>query len=101
LIGTTILDVGVDVPAVGMIILAGGGKAEVGHRQRIGRGLRFKKTGANVAFIVDFADTLNSHLRAHARQRRAIVEATPGFAENILADNEDFNWALFEKKAAA
>ncbi|MFX5809068.1 helicase-related protein, partial [Acinetobacter baumannii] len=59
LIGTTILDVGVDVPAVGLIILAGGGKAEVALRQRIGRGLRAKKFGPNVAFIVDFTDQHN------------------------------------------
>ncbi|TYF62869.1 ATP-dependent helicase, partial [Enterobacter hormaechei] len=29
LIGSTILDVGVDVPSVGAVIIAGGGKAEV------------------------------------------------------------------------
>ena len=43
-----ILDVGVDVPSVGCIILAGGGKAEVANRQRIGRGLRAKKLGPNI-----------------------------------------------------
>ncbi|MBH8434009.1 hypothetical protein I8Q59_09430, partial [Acinetobacter baumannii] len=43
-----LLDGGVDVPAVGLIILAGGGKAEVALRQRIGRGLRAKKFGPNV-----------------------------------------------------
>jgi superfamily II DNA or RNA helicase len=101
LIGTTILDVGVDVPSIGMIILAGGGKAEVALRQRIGRGLRAKKTGPNVAFIVDFMDELNSHLRDHARQRRQIVEATPGFAENILAPRKDFPWQLFSARKAA
>lgn len=101
LIGTTILDVGVDVPAVGMVILAGGGKAEVALRQRIGRGLRAKKTGPNVCFIVDFADDLNTHLKEHARTRRAIVESTPGFAENILSDHEDFDWSVFEMRKAA
>lgn len=101
LIGTTIIDVGVDVPAIGMIILAGGGKAEVGLRQRIGRGLRAKKGCANVAFILDFTDELNSHLRGHARERRAIVEATPGFAENILPINADFPWELFSERKAA
>jgi hypothetical protein len=44
-IGSTIVDVGVDVPAIGLVQLAGGGKAEVALRQRIGRGLRAKKTG--------------------------------------------------------
>lgn len=87
LIGSTILDVGVDVPGVGMIVLAGGGKAEVATRQRIGRGLREKKNGMpNVAFIVDVADTLNHHLHAHYLQRRQIVTSTPGFAENIVRD---------------
>ena len=93
LIGSTILDVGVDVPAVGMVILAGGGKAEVALRQRIGRGLRAKKSGSNVAFILDFEDPTNLHLREHAQTRRAIIEATPGFAENILLPGQDFDFA--------
>lgn len=86
LIGSTILDVGVDVPSVGMIVLAGGGKAEVATRQRIGRGLREKKVGPNVAFIVDVADDHNMHLKGHYFQRRQIVSSTPGFAENIVPD---------------
>lgn len=95
-IGTNILDVGVDVPAVGMIILAGAGKAEVAMRQRIGRGLRAKKNGPNVAFVLDFNDVKNTHLRAHSRQRRAIVESTPGFAENVISDDSDFDWSIFK-----
>jgi superfamily II DNA or RNA helicase len=94
-IGTTILDVGVDVPAVGMVILAGGGKAEVALRQRIGRGLREKKSGPNICLIVDFTDSVNSHLRKHAASRRAIVEQTPGFAENILQEGHDFDYRAF------
>lgn len=86
LIGSTILDVGVDVPSVGVIVLAGGGKAEVATRQRIGRGLREKKSGPNVAFIIDVADDHNNHLKGHYMQRRSIVEGTPGFAENIVRD---------------
>jgi superfamily II DNA or RNA helicase len=87
LIGSTILDVGVDVPAVGMVILAGGGKAEVALRQRIGRGLREKKNGLpNVCFIVDFTDDFNNHLKDHAKQRMHIVKTTEGFAENIVTD---------------
>ncbi|AMB48287.1 DEAD/DEAH box helicase [Methylobacterium sp. AMS5] len=101
LIGTTILDVGVDVPAVGMVILAGAGKAEVALRQRIGRGLRAKKGVPNIAFILDFVDKQNTHLRDHARQRRGIVEATPGFAERILLPNQDFPWHLLVSAAQA
>lgn len=92
LIGSTILDVGVDVPATGMIVLTGGGKAEVALRQRIGRGLRAKKKGPNVAFIVDFEDVFNDHLKLHYQQRHAIVSGTPGFAENILKAGQDFDF---------
>lgn len=93
LIGTTILDVGVDVPAVGMVILAGGGKAEVAHRQRIGRGLRAKKSGSNVCLVVDFDDHWNKHLQKHSAQRMEIVRSTPGFAENVLPEGADFDYA--------
>lgn len=92
LIGSTILDVGVDVPSVGFIVLAGGGKAEVALRQRIGRGLRAKKFGPNVALILDFSDHFNSYLREHAVNRRAIVERTPGFNEGILRNGADFDY---------
>lgn len=92
LIGSTILDVGVDVPAVGLVVLAGGGKAEVAHRQRIGRGLRAKKAGPNICLVLDFHDTSNKHLRTHAQSRQAIVTQTPGFAENVLANDNDFDY---------
>jgi len=95
LIGTNVLDVGVDVPSVGGIILGGGGKAEVALRQRIGRGLRRKKVGPNVAFIVDFVDRHNTHTREHAAQRRYIVENTEGFGERILSKGSEFNYSLF------
>lgn len=99
LIGSTICDVGIDVPSIGMVILAGGGKAEVALRQRIGRGLRRKKKGiANVTFVVDFLDNHNSHLRSHAAQRRLIVENTDGFHQGILAKDKDFNWGLLKAK---
>lgn len=84
LIGSTILDVGVDVPAIGLGINAGGGKAEVAYRQRIGRTLREKRHMPNFAFFVDFTDPHNNHLASHARERRLIIEQTPGFAEGVV-----------------
>lgn len=99
LIGSTILDVGVDVPSVGMVALAGGGKAEIALRQRVGRGLRAKKNGPNVVFILDFTDAKNIHLRNHAKQRRAIIESTDGFKENILPDGKDFDYSIFGEVA--
>lgn len=102
LIGTTILDVGVDVPVIGLVVLAGAGKAEVALRQRIGRGLRAKKApAANVCFVLDFDDNLNTYLRDHARQRRAIIEATEGFAENIQSPEKDFDWSMMKVARAA
>ena len=98
LIGTTILDVGVDVPAVGLIVLAGGGKAEVALRQRIGRGLRAKKTGPNCAFIVDFMDQFNHYTSAHAQQRQSIIRDTEGFGENIVSGDFDYESLGFTKK---
>lgn len=89
LLGTTILDVGVDVPSVGGVCKAGGGKAEIADRQRTGRGLRAKKDGPNICFIADFSDGGNDHLRKHAVARRRIVHETPGFAENVV-ELDDF-----------
>ena len=36
--------------------------------------------------MLDFADDYNNHLKMHYMTRRAIVEGTPGFAENIVND---------------
>lgn len=100
LIGTTILDVGVDVPAVGLIALAGGGKAEVALRQRIGRGLRAKKNGPNVALVIDFNDPFNSHTKKHAMQRFSIINETEGFGENIIRGDFDYEALGFKRKTA-
>jgi superfamily II DNA or RNA helicase len=103
LIGTTILDVGVDVPAVGHVCLAGGGKAEVALRQRIGRGLRAKKVGPNVCFVTDFADTFNDHLSGHARTRLGIIKGTPGFDRFVYENGAQYDLEAlgFTKKASA
>ena len=74
-------------------MLAGGGKAEVANRQRIGRGLRAKKTGPNICFVLDFMDEHNQHLQEHALQRRAIITGTEGFKENLLPMDQDWNIA--------
>jgi superfamily II DNA or RNA helicase len=100
LIGSTILDVGVDVPSIGMIVLAGGGKAEVSLRQRIGRGLREKKGGRpNVALIVDVRDDFNNHLKGHALERQAIIKTTPGFGCSVVTDFDYAALGLARKAA--
>lgn len=100
-IGTTILDVGVDVPAISLVQLLGGGKAEVALRQRIGRGLRSKRHVANMTFIADYSCNHNTTLWEHARAREMIIRMTPGFAEGLLGDNEEFPWHIFDEPARA
>jgi superfamily II DNA or RNA helicase len=100
-IGTNILDVGVDCPAIGLVQLAGGMKAEVALRQRIGRGLRAKKRGPNITFIADYSINMNNTLRDHAGQRYNIIRKTPGFVEGILADNDNFPWHEFDAQKVA
>jgi superfamily II DNA or RNA helicase len=100
-IGSTIMDVGVDVPSLGMIVLAGGGKAEVATRQRIGRGLREKRGGMpNVAFIIDVDDDFNTHLKGHAIARQEIIKGTPGFAEGVVANDFNFEALGLTRRAA-
>jgi superfamily II DNA or RNA helicase len=103
IIGSTIVDVGVDVPGIGLVQLAGGGKAEVALRQRIGRGLRAKKNMPNYAFIADYSCSNNIALAEHTTQRKGVVMATPGFRENVLPANQDFPWHIFaaQRKVAA
>jgi superfamily II DNA or RNA helicase len=86
------------MPAVGLIVLAGGGKAEVALRQRIGRGLRAKKHGPNVALIVDFNDPFNTYTKKHAMQRFSIINGTEGFGENVVRGDFDFEALGFERK---
>lgn len=98
-IGTTILDVGVDVPSIGLVQLAGGMKAQVALRQRIGRGLRAKKAPLpNIAFVADYSCNLNNYLRDHARERENIIRNIPGFVEGIVDPETDLPWNLFALK---
>ena len=78
-----------------MVILAGAGRAEVALRQRIGRGLRAKKKGPNVCFIVDIDDDFTNHPISHAAQRRAFVLNTPEFNEGVA---DEFPYRLFEEE---
>lgn len=101
LIGSTIVDVGVDVPAIGLVQLAGGGKGEIALRQRIGRGARAKKVGPNVFFVTDYTTGPNSYFKEHTAERRKMIESTDGFREGILLPGQDHPWHLFDQVRAA
>lgn len=75
LVASTIYDEGVDVPAIRALIVADGGQSVRAVLQKIGRGLRQKKDGANVLDVIDFADLTHRFLAKHAQERLAIYEA--------------------------
>lgn len=68
IIASSILDEGVDVPAIEVLILAAGGKAQGRQLQRVGRGLR-KKSGENRVDIVDYIFMGNQYLMDHSLGR--------------------------------
>ncbi|MFW6007767.1 MAG: DEAD/DEAH box helicase [archaeon] len=76
LIGSTIADEGLDVPALDCLILAGGGKSSTRAYQRIGRVLRnYKNPKTNYtkerAIVFDFVD-YTPMLRRHSRIRERL-----------------------------
>lgn len=74
MISSTIIDEGVDISGIDTLILGAGGKSLRQTLQRVGRGLRKKKTGENKVEVFDFYDLTNKHLKKHAEQRRKIYE---------------------------
>jgi len=81
-ISTPIFDEGVDVPAVSMLVLAGGGKSPRKLLQRLGRGMR-RKENDNVLHVLDFVDDTNEYLLRHSLQRAEVYEEE-GFSVEIV-----------------
>lgn len=80
IIGTTLLDEGVDVPSAGAGILAGGGKSSTRALQRVGRFIRPDTLDPNkdIAYIEEFFDHCR-WLDHHATARRRIYETERAF----------------------
>lgn len=74
LVGTSVLDEGVDIPAIASVILAGGGKSPIKVVQRLGRSLRPKKDD-NTTILIDFLDSFNVVTRSHSKKRRGTITA--------------------------
>lgn len=79
---STIWDEGLDIPNIGTVILAGGGKSEIKNLQRLGRGLRISDGKANLK-LVDFQDTSPTILKKHSSVREKIWE-DQGFTLNHI-----------------
>tara|TARA_R110000824_G_scaffold61487_19_gene163584 strand:+ start:2883 stop:4232 length:1350 start_codon:yes stop_codon:yes gene_type:complete len=67
LIGTTIMQTGIDIPEITHLINARGLKSEIATLQALGRALRIHKS-KNVVFIYDFFDRA-PYLEKHAKER--------------------------------
>jgi superfamily II DNA or RNA helicase len=77
LIASSVFDIGVDIPSLDALILAGGGKSTVRTLQRIGRVIRICDNKKN-AIVVDFIDNAR-YLDKHSATRIAVYETEPRF----------------------
>ena len=68
LIGSTVFDEGVDLPALTDVVNLAAGRSFIKNMQRVGRGLR-PKPGDNSARIWDFYDYGNEWLTRHSEER--------------------------------
>jgi superfamily II DNA or RNA helicase len=73
LVASKIFDIGVDLPILSGLVIAGGGKSSVRALQRIGRVIR-PYPGKKVSAVLDFADQA-PYLADHADIRRQIYES--------------------------
>lgn len=83
LIATTIFDEGADISNLNALIIASGGKSFRQVMQRVGRVLRKKKTGENVASVFDFVDRQDPILYKHSKNRKSIYTAE-GYELNVI-----------------
>jgi superfamily II DNA or RNA helicase len=94
LIGSTVFDEGVDLPAVPAIVNCAGGKSFVKNLQRIGRGLRPKK-GTNEAYIFDFYDFTHPWLTKHSKDRIADYKTEEEFV--VYEDGYSASCTFFDE----
>ena len=87
IIGTTLLDEGIDIPSAGAGIFAGAGKSSTRALQRVGRFIRVDPNDPDkkCAYIEEFYDHCR-WLNHHAQARRRIYETEPEFQ---ISDNAD------------
>jgi superfamily II DNA or RNA helicase len=84
LIASSVFDIGVDIPVLDALILAGSGKSSVRALQRIGRVIR-NSEGKTDAFVIDFIDNA-LYLDKHSAARIAVYETEPGFKMKFPKD---------------
>ena len=75
---SSIFDIGIDLPVISGLVLAGGGKSSVRTLQRIGRSIRPAGPNKKFAAIIEFYDDIK-YLKDHSKRRKAIYETEDGF----------------------
>ena len=97
IVGTSVLQEGADVQRFQAVVLFTGAKDYIGSTQMIGRAVRKKKTGKNIALVIDFNDhggipILAEHcnIRAAAMRKNGvkIIEKVQDFCKLIDSLNE-------------
>jgi len=86
LIASSVFDIGIDIPSLDALILAGGGKSTVRTLQRIGRVIRLFPSKKD-AIVVEFIDDA-IYLDKHSATRIAVYNTEPRFK---LKFPKDFN----------
>ena len=81
LLGSTIADEGLDVPALKVLILTASGKSSTRAFQRVGRVLRLYE-GRNIAYVYDFMD-MNTTFYKHFLYRKALYSTEPEWKKNM------------------
>lgn len=77
ILASKIFNIGVDIPSLSALVLAGSGKALVATYQKIGRVVR-KYPGKKVAAIIDFLDNAK-YLKQHSKRRYELYSMEPEF----------------------
>lgn len=77
IVASVVFDIGLDLPILSALVLAGGGKSSVRALQRIGRVVR-SFPGKTHSAIVDFYDQVK-FLKQHSLKRCEVYESEPGF----------------------
>ena len=84
LLASTIFDIGLDLPSISALVLAGGGKSSIRCLQRIGRAIRSSEGKSRVA-VIDFYDQIK-YLKKHSKIRYDIYNSESGF--NVIPSKE-------------
>lgn len=93
LVTTLLADEGVDVPAVNVLMLVGGGKSYVKAIQRVGRGLRMKEDGTSLE-VIEFLDLTNKFLEKHAQARLDYYTEAKIFQNGVVIEDSSYTFGV-------